>query len=1357
MPTEAERASHDASHCPYQAWCRSCVAGRGKADAHFARESDEDGVACVACDYCFMGEMVEDEKLSSKCLPIIVHKFYQDRWVTAHVVRAKGADEQAVKAGAEDLEQSGLQRFIYKSDGERAIVAYKAAVSRKLREKVGDIRIQPEESGVGESQSNAVVERAIWDIESMARTLVHAAKELHGCDFPLQHSIRVFAIEYAAQLLNRGQKAIKDNRTAYELRKGRPYRRKLPRYSEAVGYLKVAQGRRRMKFEDRWSTGIYLGLVERSNMVIVGTPEGIRKVNCVKRLPDIQSSDRELVLSIKGYPWCHTEGVDNEPGDVPALVATEPIVAEEDLPPRLPGARAPETIPRNVYLRRDIELKNYGFTTNCKGCDAARAKAAPRQHSGECRTRIEERMRAGAAEEAIRVETARFARDGGQAAEASGPRRPQILPVGEVLGQEPVAAAAPPSATVRAAPSVARPEEVRPLPEAKRLRADESAGVRAAPSSASDTDLPPVPDDEGDITMSVGAIAEELKYFGAVVGPSVASYRGRLAGVRAAPSPAEASGNEINELEISMVRERAIVSEVFCKNRFTSVASKFGLHPGYALDLTTGWDLDDPIQEKGAFELQETVRPYLLVGSPDCAPWSQLMGFGTGAATQPERMEKARRHLNISCQMYNRQFDEGRHFLHEHPHGARSWQEQCIIDLTARDGVYWVRNDQCETGQTAKAVSGAGILPARKTTGWLTDVKYIAEALAKFQCRNRGEGYHEHAHLISGRAKGTEEYQPILVAAVLRGLRRQLQEEGILSLNALEPGATGHDVESIPEEDVEKFYDDSSGEMLPAVAVRKARREEIDFLNRFPVYRKVPAANAKGKQMVSTRWCDVNKGDSEKLEVRSRLVGREFKWQNPFMQGTFAATPPLEGLRYLFHWVQTKRRRRGVNIVIKILILDVSRAHFHPPAVRELYIRLPDEDYTEGMVGLLLRTLYGTRDAANQWDEFANDKVAALGFDIGLSSPCLYKHQTEAAIGWRHGDDLAFAGEPKFLEEIYVGLSKDMVLKKRALLGFERGDDKHITILNRLVDMEVINGVQTITYEPDPRHVDLVIKHMSMIGSKVKSVSTPGEKRGDYHDQTSLDKAQATMYRSCTMRIAYLSADLPHLQHSSNRMARGMSSPTVGHWNRLKRACRYLAGHGRWVQRFTLQEGTPWLDIYTDSDWASDPIDRKSVTCIVAMVGDHMIKTQVATQTTPALSSGEAEYVANVKGGSLGIGLRSMAADYGDEMKVRIHTDSSASKGIAQRIGLGKVRHLDVALLWLQHHINRQTLRIAKVPGKENLADIGTKDLEEALMRKFMKAMGFVELEGRHSKALAIADGLSGTGDDAQADLEGLD
>ena len=54
-----------------------------------------------------------------------------------------------------------------------------------------------------------------------------------------------------------------------------------------------------------------------------------------------------------------------------------------------------------------------------------------------------------------------------------------------------------------------------------------------------------------------------------------------------------------------------------------------------------------------------------------------------------------------------------------------------------------------------------------------------------------------------------------------------------------------------------------------------------------------------------------------------------------------------------------------------------------------------------------------------------------------------------------------------------------------------------------------------------------------------------------------------------------------------------------------------------------------------------------------------------------------------------------------------------------------------------------------KVSGDENPADLGTKEVEEAKMRKFMQMLGFLEAPGRHPRALAVSsDSLGGYGGD---------
>ena len=110
----------------------------------------------------------------------------------SQVVEHEGADEWRIKVATQDILLSGLEEFVYKSDGEQFIAALKLEVARRLRRDSGPIGVQFEESGVGESHGNVVVELGIWEVKSMPRTLVHAAQEFHDVKLGLTHSVRIF-------------------------------------------------------------------------------------------------------------------------------------------------------------------------------------------------------------------------------------------------------------------------------------------------------------------------------------------------------------------------------------------------------------------------------------------------------------------------------------------------------------------------------------------------------------------------------------------------------------------------------------------------------------------------------------------------------------------------------------------------------------------------------------------------------------------------------------------------------------------------------------------------------------------------------------------------------------------------------------------------------------------------------------------------------------------------------------------------------------------------------------------------------------------------------------------------------------
>ena len=123
------------------------------------------------------------------------------------------------------------------------------------------------------------------------------------------------------------------------------------------------------------------------------------------------------------------------------------------------------------------------------------------------------------------------------------------------------------------------------------------------------------------------------------------------------------------------------------------------------------------------------------------------------------------------------------------------------------------------------------------------------------------------------------------------------------------------------------------------------------------------------KAPIGTRWVDINKGDNVHPEYWSRIVAQELKVDK--REEFFAATPPLEAIELLFSLAVTEgigyqkgNKKKGKNLDF----IDIRRAYYHAPARREVYVKLPPGDEEEGMCGLLIKSLPGTRDAAQNWE-----------------------------------------------------------------------------------------------------------------------------------------------------------------------------------------------------------------------------------------------------------------------------------------------------------------------------------------------------------------------------------------------------
>ena len=117
-------------------------------------------------------------------------------------------------------------------------------------------------------------------------------------------------------------------------------------------------------------------------------------------------------------------------------------------------------------------------------------------------------------------------------------------------------------------------------------------------------------------------------------------------------------------------------------------------------------------------------------------------------------------------------------------------------------------------------------------------------------------------------------------------------------------------------------------------------------------------------------------------------------------------------------------------------------------------------------------------------------------------------------------------------------------------------------------------------------------------------------------------------------------------------------------------------------------------------------------------MGNHVINTWAHTQSVVALSSGEAEYY-GVKVASYSVGMRSLVPDLGissDHRTIEILTESSSARGIANRRGLGNVRHIAVCQLLLQDKVSEGEIQVSKTKGTDNQADILTKHVTASIL-----------------------------------------
>jgi hypothetical protein len=405
---------------------------------------------------------------------------------------------------------------------------------------------------------------------------------------------------------------------------------------------------------------------------------------------------------------------------------------------------------------------------------------------------------------------------------------------------------------------------------------------------------------------------------------------------------------------------------------------------------------------------------------------------------------------------------------------------------------------------------------------------------------------------------------------------------------------------------------------------------------------------------------------------------------------------------------------------------DVKNAFLHADIDVPIYCKLPDGLYNDNKynnkVALLRKALYGLKQAPRLWYLYLLKVLLDNGFKKSEYDSGVFYHTIYSIIIVCHVDDCMVVGPNRtIIEKIMNSIRNNVKIELMGSLTSFLGNDIDINYEDKTVKIN-----QT-------RYTRKLLSRFEIIDNpKYKPCNTPGIAGLRLHkNKYTATEANILEYQKQIGSLLYLALkSRAEIAYSVCYCARFMSNPAIEHFKAVDRIWSYLLKYPDLAINYNCN-GNLELRGYTDSDWAGDPIDRKSTGGYVFSLGDYThinpISWTSQLQKTIALSSTEAEYMALKESAKEAIYLFNFISELNADLKLHIDqkiplifTDNEGSINLSKNPEFHKrTKHIDIHYHYTRNLVNENKLDIKYVPTKEQIADIMTKFLPEPLFNKF--------------------------------------
>ena len=397
--------------------------------------------------------------------------------------------------------------------------------------------------------------------------------------------------------------------------------------------------------------------------------------------------------------------------------------------------------------------------------------------------------------------------------------------------------------------------------------------------------------------------------------------------------------------------------------------------------------------------------------------------------------------------------------------------------------------------------------------------------------------------------------------------------------------------------------------------------------------------------------------------------------------------------------------------------IDVKSAYLYGKLDEEIYMRQPEGFKARGMENKVLRlqrALYGLKQAGLAWWKELDSSMKQLGFKRLISDAGLFicRCKAQIIIAVVYVDDAIFTGNnKKFLNEI-----KALFMKK--------WECRDLGEVKEFLRMRVERHGQTIKLDQRD-YLKKVLERFSMINAKPAPTPLPTGQ----NPKAATDKALSKLlsdYQSIIGSLLYLMIGTrPDIAFAVTKLAQFATNPSQEHFDRAKYICHYLVGTMDYALVYDGKSGKG-LTAYTDSDWASDLITRRSVTGFFFKLANCIISWRSHAQTTVAHSSTEAEYMAISDCSRQVIWMCNIFMELGIPLApIPIYGDNQGSIFIGSNpVQEIRTKHIDIRYHYVRECIAEKKIEVFFVPTEDNPADLFTKNLGHIKLNKFRALLG---------------------------------